>query len=38
MLIFSTTPLEFVTSALTLIGIGVCIGYVVRDIQVQEER
>ena len=31
MLIFTTTPFEFVTSALALIGIGVCIGYVASD-------
>jgi hypothetical protein len=35
MLMFMTTPLELVTGALTLIGIGVCIGYVARDIQGQ---
>jgi hypothetical protein len=37
MLIFSTTVRELVTSALTLIGIGVCIGYIARDIRVQKE-
>ena len=36
MLIFTTTPLELITSALTLIGLGMVLGYVARDMQVQE--
>ena len=36
MLIFTTTPFEFVTSALTLIGIGVCIGYIACGMQDRE--
>ena len=32
LIIFTTTPLELVTSALTLIGIGACVGYIARDL------
>ena len=31
MLIFIATPLKFIASALTLVWIGMCVGYVVRD-------
>jgi len=36
MLFFTTTPLDLIGSALTLVGIGMVIGYVARDIQVRE--
>ena len=36
MLIFITTPLQVVACVMTLVCVGACVGYVVRDIQAPE--
>jgi hypothetical protein len=38
MLIFIATPLKFIASALTLVWIGACVGYIVRDVQAQDAK
>lgn len=38
MLIFVTTPLRFVASVVTLVWIGACVGYIVRDVQAQDAK
>lgn len=36
MLIFVTTPLQLIAGVMTLVWIGMCVGYVVRDVRVQD--